>query len=80
MILVGDPREIVPVVDKPLNSLEQYFTVERDESIENDLGIRVLISREQRGYKIYASSRFHASLAESVKLKNRFAYLNILAV
>ena len=79
-IFVGDPRQIVPVNGKPLYSLSKYmfYDEQKEDWKKNEHGELVLTPREERGYKIYASSFYHAPLTTSVRISDqKFAELNM---
>lgn len=71
-IMVGDPRQIIPVQGKPLYDIGYYMNLDKEKNCYkfNDYGEKFLTVREQKGYKIYASSLYHAPLNTSVRLQD----------
>lgn len=54
VIVVGDPKQIVPVVGKPICSLTRYFDVDETSFKINKTGSKCLSLREEKAYIIYA--------------------------
>lgn len=78
VVLVGDPRQIVPVKGKPLYALQSYYKVIRGVATILASGSSILTQRQQKGYRLYASSQLHVSLFQSIRLNHkRFAEVNM---
>ena len=84
VILVGDPRQIVPVSGKAFYAHSKYVKTPEDKN--NHMAPFVpkypnsfeeLSLRELESYKMYRSSRFRTCLSESIRLRSKqYAALN----
>lgn len=78
LLIVGDPRQIVPVKGKPIYAISKYFSITESWLGHTNLGLSHLIIREEKGFRLYAASKYHAPLSQSVRLRHsRFASLNM---